>query len=474
MRKIIFLPFFLLFSFLFIFVSGNNYTTIKIENANITGVGNFTVSNVTADIFPNGLSGYNITVSINNSSIAEIESIKFPSWATLHINSSLPSSSVWIKAVDLYKKVEKNAANITLVTLNIKGKQEGEAFINISITKIDDDNGNTIPVITKNATIMVRGINHPPSTPILNAPSSGYIGNAITFSVKSTDKDGDKIRYGFDWNNDDIVDEWTEYYNSGSRAIVTHIWNNAGTYTIKVIAEDEHGMKSQWSNAVTITINRYIPSSSNKRPSVEIIYPLNDSTLNDVVTIKGKASDDKKVVKVEIKIDNGEWDLANGTNSWSYEWNTSLFKNGKHIIYARAYDGSLYSNIASVQVNVFNDHKPDIIIISPLNNQVVKGKITIKGKASDMDGNETIQKVEVSIDNGAWHVVNGTVSWNYSLNTKELKNGIHIIKARCYDGIKYSDIASIQIKVRNEKVPGFGFIAMLIGLLAATWLWRKK
>ena len=202
--------------------SADHQTMIKIENANIIGIENITSTNITANVFPTGLSGYNVTISIANSSIAEIESIEFPSWATLHTNSSLPSSSVWIKAVDLNKKIEENATNVTLVTINLKSKQEGTTFINVSITKIDDDNGYPIDVATKNATINVF-INHPPSKPTLNAPSSGYVDHSITISAKSNDEDGDKIKYGFDWNNNGVVDEWTNYYASGTTASISHI-----------------------------------------------------------------------------------------------------------------------------------------------------------------------------------------------------------------------------------------------------------
>jgi len=57
---------------------------------------------------------------------------------------------------------------------------------------------------------------------------------------------------------------------------------------------------------------------------------------------------------VEVKIDNGSWQLANGTASWSFEWDTTTVDNGWHTIYVRAFDGVDYSEIKSVDVYVNN------------------------------------------------------------------------------------------------------------------------
>jgi len=89
----------------------------------------------------NGLSGYNITVSLSNPSVAEIVSISFPSWATLHTNSTLPADSVWIKAADLMDQVGVGATNINLATLTIRGDNPGTSDIFATVTKMDDDSG---------------------------------------------------------------------------------------------------------------------------------------------------------------------------------------------------------------------------------------------------------------------------------------------------------------------------------------------
>ena len=102
-----------------------------------------------ADSLPEGLSGYNVTVSLSDGEVAEIVGVSFPDWAVLHSNSSLPSDSVWMKAVDLNDKVVENAENVTLATLKIRGEKAGECSIVITVTKMDDDGGDPIePVVT--------------------------------------------------------------------------------------------------------------------------------------------------------------------------------------------------------------------------------------------------------------------------------------------------------------------------------------
>jgi len=64
------------------------------------------------------------------------------------------------------------------------------------------------------------------------------------------------------------------------------------------------------------------------------------------------------IEKVEIKIDEGDWELAEGTTSWSYVWDTRTVGpgyNGYHFICARSYDGIIYSKPDGFWVNVVND-----------------------------------------------------------------------------------------------------------------------
>ena len=454
----------------------NEQPTIYIENVEIIGIEQTATADIILSEAPDGLAGYNLTISLCNPEVAEIKEIIFPSWATLKANSSLPADSVWIKAVDLNNNIKEDAANIILVTIVLKSEVEGSTCINLAITRLDDDEGYPIPVITQNGILNVT-INHPPSEPSSPYPTNGATNVAITttLSWQCSDIDGDAITYdiyfGITSNPPKIASNiTTSSFNPGTlQYSITYYW--------RIVAWDEHGAKNE-SDLWHFTTEAYMPPPPNHSPTVTITYPSDGATVNGTITIQGTASDedgDETIQKVEVKIDNGNWVVATGTTSWSYEWNTTQVENGQYTIYARACDGKDYSNIVSISANVFNNHKPFIEIIEPENESVVKGCIIIKGKAWDIDGNETLQKVEIKIDDEEWKEATGTVNWTYTLDTKKLDNGNHTIHIRVYDGHDYSNIVSIQIVVKNKKgIPGFELIILLVAALTVAWARKRK
>lgn len=107
--------------------------------------------------------------------------------------------------------------------------------------------------------------NNPPSKPETpSGPSTGYTNLYYEFSTSTTDPNNDNIRYGWDWNGDGNIDEWTNFFESGEKVTVSHSFSNPGTYHIKVMAEDIHGAQSSWSTKKTVTITS---SGSNAPPN---------------------------------------------------------------------------------------------------------------------------------------------------------------------------------------------------------------
>ncbi|RLF59521.1 MAG: hypothetical protein DRN27_02455 [Thermoplasmata archaeon] len=79
-------------------------------------------------------------------------------------------------------------------------------------------------------------------------------GKNYKYSTYSTDPNGDLIQYGWDWDGDKAVDEWTMQYKSGETIKTPHTWNEEGEYIIHVKAMDEHGGESDWSDPLAISI----------------------------------------------------------------------------------------------------------------------------------------------------------------------------------------------------------------------------
>ncbi|MCD6480861.1 MAG: PKD domain-containing protein [Thermoplasmata archaeon] len=223
------------------------------------------------------------------------------------------------------------------------------------------------------------------------------------------------------------------------------------------------------------------PPPENHPPTISITSPQNGSTVSGEVTIKGTAYDeDGDSITVEIRIDGGGWNIAEGSTSWSYFLNASSLEEGKHVIYARAYDGKEYSEIKSIEIIVAKkNHPPVVDITSPLNGAIVSGVVTIKGTAYDEDGDSIT--VEIRIDGGEWENIGGE-NWSYSLNTTGMKNGEHVVYVRAYDGNEYGNIDSIKIVVKNEEGGGesnlnliiIAVAAAVIIVIAGVWVYRRK
>lgn len=94
---------------------------------------------------------------------------------------------------------------------------------------------------------------NPPEKP--DGTTCGWINQVYTYTTKSFDDDGDKIRYGWDWNGDGEIDQITDLFESWETVTVYYGWSIAEIYYIRVCAIDEHGVISEWSEPLKVEIN---------------------------------------------------------------------------------------------------------------------------------------------------------------------------------------------------------------------------
>jgi len=112
------------------------------------------------------------------------------------------------------------------------------------------------------------GENNPPDKPNKpEGPDSGAVGIEYTYSTHSTDADDDEIRYGWDWDGDNVVDEWKDFYPSGETVNTSHIWNYEGIYNVKVKSEDDRGGQSGFSSPLAVHITSNTPPGKPSIPS---------------------------------------------------------------------------------------------------------------------------------------------------------------------------------------------------------------
>jgi len=95
--------------------------------------------------------------------------------------------------------------------------------------------------------------NEPPSAPTIDGPTSGNVGEQITYGFCSTDPEGDNITICINWG-DGSGDICLGPFESGICATAFHIWLKKDVYTIKAKASDGQA-ESAWST-LEVTIPR--------------------------------------------------------------------------------------------------------------------------------------------------------------------------------------------------------------------------
>ncbi|UCH88673.1 MAG: VCBS repeat-containing protein [Thermoplasmata archaeon] len=124
--------------------------------------------------------------------------------------------------------------------------------------------------------------------------------------------------------------------------------------------------------------------------------------------------------------------------------------NGQSDVMLRVSDGALYADVLFTAKTIPINDRPSISIHSPSENSVVAGEVSILGKAYDLEG---LEKVMVSINDGAWTKATGTTNWQYTWNTATIADGQYTLAFKAYDNDendkKISDSAILHLRVYN-------------------------
>jgi len=91
-----------------------------------------------------------------------------------------------------------------------------------------------------------------------DVPEGTITGDAdkeYTYTTSTIDSDGDQLYYLFDWGDGELSG-YIGPYNSGQTAEASHKWNEKGDYQIRVKAKDDHGVQSDWSDPLSISMPR--------------------------------------------------------------------------------------------------------------------------------------------------------------------------------------------------------------------------
>ncbi len=116
---------------------------------------------------------------------------------------------------------------------------------------VTDNNGSAGVFAT--VSIMITP-NEPPEKP--DKPSGetrGKVGVEYPYTTSTTDINDDQVYYYFSWG-DGAASGWLGPFESGDPGEASHTWNRRGNYEIKVKSKDEHGLESEWSDPLPISM----------------------------------------------------------------------------------------------------------------------------------------------------------------------------------------------------------------------------
>ncbi len=265
-------------------------------------------------------------------------------------------------------------------------------------------------------TVSVRTKNLEPIARIMASPSEGPPGETITFDGSESIDDTGVSRYLFEFG-DGTDSGW------GIDLWVTHTYNIEGEFLASLTVEDLDGVRS--SNFATTLIKI---SSMGYRPTAEIITILpNPARWGDIVTLHGTGYG------------------IGGANITGHSWNSSMdghlgdealitttrLSVGEHNIFFKVRDErGLWSDPVTTLLVVNPQEGEWTVNIDHPREGAVPGGDTLMVVGTASYTSAQVVTVEVRVDNEAWEVASGTVTWSYELDLTGLADGPHTIRVR--------------------------------------------
>ncbi|MFH5801981.1 dockerin type I domain-containing protein [Haladaptatus sp. CMAA 1911] len=141
--------------------------TVNVSDATVS-TGDTTAVDVSMSDVPTGLSGYDITLSLDDGSVATITNASVSdSFGISDVEVSDDGSSVHLRGLDLNNETQPGASGVSLASVEVKGNSAGTATLSVeNVTRVDDDDGNSISVNSSSGQISVESPNQ--STPTVS------------------------------------------------------------------------------------------------------------------------------------------------------------------------------------------------------------------------------------------------------------------------------------------------------------------
>jgi hypothetical protein len=189
----------------------------------------------------------------------------------------------------------------------------------------------------------VRTFNTRNSPPVINGvpPTSARVGRELAYEMNATDADGDPLAHH-------LVSPVTGMTLDVATGLLTWtpLGSQKGDQAVSLLVTDVFGAQARQQFTLEVS-DRYVP------PVCRVDRPAEGARAPRLLQVSGVAFPGAlDVVRVEVRLDSGRWANATGTAVWNFTVDTSKLKAGRHVIEARAYDGTAFSESASVNFSV--------------------------------------------------------------------------------------------------------------------------
>lgn len=266
--------------------------------------------------------------------------------------------------------------------------------------------------------------------------------------------------------------------------------NKPGLYNIIIEGKDQAGNK-----AIGGPFNVRLDPESDK-PVARISYPVPEMRIGTSLLVVGTCVDDDEVAKVEIQLDDNEWEPVEGTAFWTKSIDVEDIPDGQHLLRVRGTDLNGLVGMEHSVVFHLDKIKPFNQVSSHNSGVLTTGKIDLKGTVSDANG---VASIQYSLDNGESYSSlkyksskdKTTADFSIDIDTRDFPDGPLIVWLESQDFTQsvgraafliFIDNTDPQIEIlsplpeeaQNGKTAIMGRIFDEIGMKSLKVLWEKE
>nr|NIO70718.1 PKD domain-containing protein [Anaerolineae bacterium] len=298
-------------------------------------------------------------------------------------------------------------------------QQAGSYTVKLTVTDKDGALG------TDTATVQVSEGNQPPAA-ILSGPTSGLVGETLSFSgAGSADDDGRIVSYAWDFGDG----------TTGGGIDVTHSYNAAGSYQVTLTVTDDGGLSD--SSTQTVQVNE---PATNLPPTTVISGPAS-GLVGETLSFSGASSTDP-----DGRIVSYAWDFGDETTTVNAAGNGvnvthSYSAAGSYQVTLTVTDDGGLSDSATqtVQIDEAVTNLPPTAVISGPTSGLVGETLSFDGSgSSDSDG---------SIVSYTWDLSDGTTDSGVNVTHSYSAAGSYQVTLTVTDDGGLSDSSTQTVQV---------------------------